>query len=239
MVAAWAEAGLSINRYGCSVRLGDAVWPEVDETNQLLIPLGSTEQHGPHLPFDTDSQIAVAVADAAARRMSDVTVAPVLAYGASGEHADFRGTLSIGTEALQVVLIELVRSASLTYGSITLVNGHGGNHVAVTAAVEQLAHEGHQVSSWSPRVVGGDAHAGLTETSLMLAIAPGSVRRDSFEIGSTEPLVNIMTDLRSGGVAAVSPNGVLGDPTTASTEHGAELLELLVDQLLTHLRRRR
>ena len=118
--------------------LADQTWPEVDGQRVLLVPLGSTEQHGPHLPLDTDTRIAQAIANGAAGQLEAV-VAPALAYGASGEHAGFDGTLSIGTEALRLVLIELVRSAALTFGRIVLVNGHGGNHEATTHAVEQLS----------------------------------------------------------------------------------------------------
>lgn len=213
------------------MELAELVWPEVDGTSHLLIPLGSTEQHGPHLPLETDARIAVAVACGAAEQLG-ATVAPVMAYGASGEHAGFKGTLSIGTEALRTIIVELVRSASLTFPAITLVNGHGGNHEAVTAAVSQLQNEGHNVDAWSPRIPGGDAHAGRTETSLMLAIAPELVRTSAAEAGSTAPLTEIMDDLRSGGVLAVSPNGVLGDPTGASAAEGVELLAALVADLV-------
>ena len=135
----------------------------------LLVPLGSTEQHGPHLPLDTDTRIARAVAHEVARRHERVLVAPALAYGASGEHAGFAGTMSIGAEGLRVVLVELVRSLGPEIERTVLVNGHGGNLDAVRAAVELLRAEGRRVDAWSPRVPEGDAHAGETETSLLLA----------------------------------------------------------------------
>lgn len=219
------------------MRLAEQTWSEVRGESHLLIPLGSTEQHGPHLPLDTDARIAVAVAGGAGEQLG-ATVAPVLPYGASGEHAGFSGTLSIGTEALHTVIVELVRSAALTFSTITLVNGHGGNHAGVATAVAQLQAEGHRVDAWSPRVAGGDAHAGRTETSLMLAIAPELVRRDLAEAGSTAPLVEIMDDLRTGGVAAVSPNGVLGDPSGASATEGTNLLAALVTDLVGHVNAR-
>lgn len=215
------------------MRLAEQTWPEVSGESHLLIPLGSTEQHGPHLPLDTDARIAFAVAGGAGEQLG-ATVAPVLPYGASGEHAGFSGTLSIGTEALHLLIVELVRSASLTFSKITLVNGHGGNHEGVTKAVAQLQAEGHDVTAWSPRVAGGDAHAGRTETSLMLAIAPELVRSDLAEAGSTASLGEIMDELRAGGVAAVSPNGVLGDPAGASATEGQDLLSSLITDLAAH-----
>ena len=210
--------------------LEEQAWPEVDPAQVLLIPLGSTEQHGPHLPLNTDTRIAEAVARGAADAVGAV-VAPALAYGASGEHAGFAGTLSIGTQALQIVLVELVRSASQTFDRIVLVNGHGGNHQAVTAAVEQMRNEGHQVTSWSPSVPGGDAHAGRTETSLMLAIDAGCVDLAAAEPGNTAPLRELLPALRDHGVAAASPNGILGDPTGASAEEGYALLANLIANL--------
>lgn len=211
--------------------LGRQVWSEIQQGSTLLIPLGATEQHGPHLPFDTDARIATTLAERAAAA-TGATVAPVLPYGSSGEHAGFPGTLSIGAEALRHVVIELVRSARLTYGRIVLVNGHGGNHGVVTGAAEQMRSEGHDVVVWWPSVPGGDAHAGRTETSLMLAIAPETVRLERAEAGNVEPLADLMPTLRSDGVDAVSPNGVLGDPTDASAAEGDELLTELTGQLV-------
>ena len=216
------------------MHLGSQVWTDVDAESHLLVPLGSTEQHGPHLPLDTDTRIAVAIANGAAAQTT-ATVAPVLAYGASGEHAGFAGTLSIGTEALQIVLVELVRSASQTFGQVTLVNGHGGNHQGVVAAVSQLVAEGHAVRSWSPSIPGGDAHAGRTETSLMLAIAPETVRLDAAEAGNTAALRDLIGDLRAGGVQAASPNGVLGDPAGASADEGQALLDRLITDLSSQI----
>ena len=214
--------------------VGEQSWPEV-AGGVLLVPLGSTEQHGPHLPLDTDTRIAVAVAELAAAGRTGVAVAPALPYGSSGEHAGFAGTLSIGTEALHHVLIELVRSAMHTFKRVVFVNGHGGNHGGVTSAVDQLVHEGHNVSAWWPRVPGGDAHAGHTETSLLLAIAPEVVRLDLAVAGNTDPVGDLMPAMRVGGVKAVSPNGVLGDPTGASTEAGEHLLAALVADLVASL----
>lgn len=219
--------------------LATMTWPEVEiaasEALTLLVPLGSTEQHGPHLPFDTDSRIASAVAVGAAIGRSALVVAPTLPFGASGEHAAFGGTLSIGTEALQQVLIELVRSTGIAFSRTVFVNGHGGNHAGMSAAIAQLQTEGHDVSAWFPRVPGGDAHAGRTETSLMLAIDATAVRLAAAEPGTTEPLATLMPLLLASGVQAASPNGVLGDPTTASADVGHKLLAHLIADLRNRL----
>jgi mycofactocin system creatininase family protein len=213
--------------------LGGTTWPEVGPAGArlLAVPLGSVEQHGPHLPLDTDTRIAVALTRGLAGGRADVVVAPPLAYGASGEHAGFAGTLSIGTAALTTVLVELVRSAD-HFAGVVLVNGHGGNLEAVRAAVATLTDEGRRAVAWGPSVPGGDAHAGRTETSLMLAVDPPVVRLDRAEPGATRPLAELLPELRRGGTAAVSPNGVLGDPTGASADEGAELFDRLVADLV-------
>lgn len=211
--------------------LADAVWPQVRDA-VLLVPVGSLEQHGPHLPLDTDTRIAVAVACAAATRLAGSVVAPALDYGASGEHEAFPGTVSIGTAALAHVLVELVRSATRTFSRVVVVNGHGGNLDGLTHALHRLRAEGRTVGSWSATVPGGDAHAGRTETSLLLAIAPHVVRQAAVRVGCTQSLDALLPRLRRAGVRAVSANGVLGDPRGASAAEGRMLLEALVDRFV-------
>ena len=216
--------------------LGALTWTDlVDRAPTLLIPLGSLEQHGPHLPLDTDTRIAVAIAEGAAARLDDVVVGPTITVGASGEHAGFPGTLSIGTDALRTMLVELGRSAD-GFGRLVFVNGHGGNRDAITEAVDLLIGEGRPVSVWSPTIPGADAHAGRTETSLLLAIAPEQVRLERAEPGALDPLDRLLPALRSEGVRAVAPNGVLGDPSGASAAEGAAMLEGLVSDLVAQLR---
>ena len=210
--------------------LGEHTWPEVAAARPMLVvPLGSCEQHGPHLPLDTDTRIAVAIARGLAARRARTVVAPALGYGASGEHAAFAGTLSIGSDGLELALVELARSAD-HFAGVVFVNGHGGNNGAIERAVARLRSEGRRALAWSPPPV-GDAHAGRVETSLLLAIAPQLVRMERAERGCLEPLAAILPAMRSGGVVAVSPNGVLGDPTGASPAEGEAFLAAWVDDL--------
>lgn len=216
--------------------LARAVWPAVPPKPLVLVPVGSTEQHGPHLPFDTDSVIARAVAVEAANTLSGpCLVAPPVLYGASGEHAHFPGTVSIGHEALCSVLVELTRSLSLWAGSVVFVNGHGGNVASLATAVPQMREEGHDVAWTGCHVPGGDAHAGRTETSLMLHLAPQDVRLDAAVAGDTRPIASLMPDLVAHGVRAVSPSGVLGDPTGASAEEGRGLMDVMVSRTVRHI----
>jgi creatinine amidohydrolase len=175
--------------------------------------------------------VAEHLAAGLADRRSGVVVAPSLAVTASGEHAGFAGTLSIGTDVMTDVLVELVRSADWSAG-VVLVNGHGGNRDAVERAATVLAGEGREVLPWWPDVPGADAHAGRTETSLVLAIGSHLVRTERVQPGTTAPLAALAPRLRAEGVRAVSPTGVLGDPTGGTESEGHELLDLLNDQLV-------
>jgi len=212
------------------MRLTESTWQDVGDRPLLCIPVGSCEQHGPHLPLDTDALIAEAVAVRAAASRPGVLVGPTLTVTASGEHAGFPGTLSIGTEATAMVIVELVRSADWA-GGVVLVNGHGGNREAIDRAMTTLDRDGRAALPWWPCIPGGDAHAGRTETSLVLALRPDLVRLDRAAPGETAPLAVLTTRLRTIGVRAVAPNGVLGDPHGASADAGRLLLERLAADL--------
>lgn len=220
-------------------RLGEMAWPEVPESGLLLVPTGSCEQHGPHLPMDTDTRIAVALAEALADRVDGVTVSPPVGIGASGEHQSFPGTLSIGTLAFETVVIELCRSAlppagsklPRPFGGVVFVNGHGGNIEAFDRAVSLLTDEGRRVCVWHPRVAGGDSHAGATETSILLHLAPEYVRTELIEAGSTARWREIAGVVMTEGLAAVTANGILGDPTGANASDGKLIFDTLVDDL--------
>lgn len=210
--------------------LAELTWVQVDGAARraLVVPLGSLEQHGPHLPFDTDTRIAEAVASGAAFARDGVFVAPAVAIGASGEHAGFAGTLSIGTPALAELLVELGRDASRDWESILLVNAHGGNRDAVDAALARLRTEGRRCAVFHVTPADGDAHAGRTETALLMHVCPDAVRLHVAEAGELAPVGELIDRLRRDGVRSVSPNGVLGDPRDATAEEGERLLTELV-----------
>lgn len=201
-----------------------------------MIPLGSTEQHGPHLPLDTDTRIATSVTRAVAQRL-DWLVAPAIAYGASGEHQSFPGTISIGTEALATLLIEYGRSATCWAQRLVFVNGHGGNIAALIRAVSLLRSEGRD-AGWCPcSSAAGDAHAGHAETSVLLHVAPADVLTDRLLAGNQAPLAELLPLMRRGGVAAVSETGVLGDPTTATAAEGRRIFTEMVDDCVHRVAR--
>lgn len=207
--------------------LAHATWPQLPVAPTVLVPVGSTEQHGPHLPFDTDSIIATAVSSGVAEALGAI-VAPTITYGASGEHQDFPGTASIGSEALRLLILELVRSISTWAGRIVLVNAHGGNVGTLGSVVPQLIAERHKVAWVTCTAQGGDAHAGRTETSMLLHLSPNIVRVDLAMRGNTAPIGELIGELSRSGVRSVSPTGVLGDPSGATAVEGEAQLELLV-----------
>lgn len=207
-------------------------WAERGAT--LVVPLGSTEQHGAHLPVSTDTDVAVALCNGLAAAREDVLIAPALPYGSSGEHAGFAGTLSIGQAATELVVLELGRSATDTFSHLLFVSAHGGNHAAVSRAVHRLQAESRHVSMFAP-VWHSDAHAGHTETSLQLVLRPDAVRLERAVVGDTRPIAELLPILRSGGVRGVTPTGVLGDPTAADVRAGRSILAGLVDALVAHV----
>jgi creatinine amidohydrolase len=230
--------------------MGDAVgrgldqlaWPQVPPSPTLLLPLGATEQHGPHLPAGTDAFVAEAVASGVAElpvvsERVAVVLAPALRYGASGEHEQFAGTVSIGHEALALLLLELGRSACRWASRVLIVNAHGGNLPTLSRTVTRLRREGREVA-WVPCArPGADPHAGRFETSLMLAIAPWSVRMSMASPGATEPIEVLMSRLAEGGVRSVSASGVLGDPSGATAQEGRAALRAMTDDVAYRLLR--
>lgn len=221
--------------------LGSAVSSQLaGRLSTVLVPVGSTEQHGPHLPLDTDTRIAAAVAREAAAQLAAAAlatgsaqqylVAPAIGYGASGEHQSFPGTISIGTEALTLLLVEYGRSVSCWAQRLVFINGHGGNVAAIASAARRLRSEARD-TGWCPcAVAGADAHAGHAETSILLHISPADVKTDRLCPGNPAPLPDLMPAMRRGGVAAVSATGVLGDPTTATAAAGEGLLVAMADR---------
>ncbi|MPY81066.1 MAG: mycofactocin biosynthesis peptidyl-dipeptidase MftE [Actinophytocola sp.] len=219
------------------MNLGSTRWPDLADRDVVLaVPLGATEQHGPHLPLDTDTTIATELCHRLASAVPGIAVAPPVPYGASGEHAGFPGTLSIGQAAMELLVTELVRSAD-AYAGVIIVNGHGGNIEPVRRAVDRLTTENRKVLLWQPTAPADDSHAGHTETSVMLRLRASDVSIDHAEPGNTEALATLIDRLRTSGIKAVSPNGVLGDPTGASPKAGEENLQRWADDLVTAVAR--
>ena len=150
----------------------------------------------------------------------------------SGEHAGFPGTLSFGNAVVESMIVELVRSADWSSG-VVLVNGHGGNADRGAPRgrdADGRAAQGAGVVAAPPRR--STRTPGTPRRRCMLAIAPELVRRDRAVPGRTEHVTELIDELRAGGMRAVSPNGVLGDPHGATAAHGRSLLTRLTIDLV-------
>ena len=193
-------------------------WTSWQPADTVLIPVGSVEQHGPHLAFTTDTDIAqVVCADAAEQRHVDV--APPLHFSSSGEHQGFRGVLSLGAEVTEAAISELIRSARLTWRHVIIVCGHGGNHRAVMSALRTCESEGASVAAWFTTEPDGDLHAGATETSIVAPWDLDVLERPVDDVPIPPDWLDVwMRD----GLPVLSPTGVLGEPSRATVAQGHE-----------------
>jgi creatinine amidohydrolase/Fe(II)-dependent formamide hydrolase-like protein len=225
----------------------------------VIVPLGATEQHGPHLPLDVDSAIAAAVASAVAGRLStsghDCVVAPVLPFGDSAHHESFAGSVSLRRGVLVALLHDVCKSfLGTSFSWVALITGHAGNCWAMKEVAAEYS-DGRviAVDDWpamraaihdvSRSELGLDAeyvgtHAGHFETSIMLRLRPESVDMNAAECGAIGDPSILGTRLRSEGMSTVSPNGVIGDPTRATAEAGEKYLEALISYNTSTIRTR-
>lgn len=238
-----------------SRRLADLRAPQIagalTDRSTIVLPLGAIEQHGPHLPFNTDWLIAERVAEAAVERVGDeldVWLLPSLAYTKSNEHAWSSGTIWLSHDTLMKVLDDIGRCVATTPArKLVFFNGHGGNSALVGVANREirlahglqtfLAHPGvppDQGGVSAPDELGMGIHGGTDETSLMLHLAPELVDMSLATRNVPEKLASNRY-VRFGGKVGFGwlsndfgPDGHIGDPTTATAEHGALLFEAAV-----------
>jgi creatinine amidohydrolase len=221
------------------------------------VPTGAIEQHGPHLPLDTDTFLCTSVATAAAERAcggGPVLVTPAVSFGSSEHHMAFAGTVTLRTETFRQAVAEICASlARHGFRRLLVVNGHGGNTALLAAAIQQLGFEApvHAVTVdyWTlARDViadvrdsgpGGMGHACEFETSLMLHLRPESVRRDRIvrEIVAPRHSHEQFDLFEKSGLSAhwktheLSHSGVMGAPDLATEEKGRRLFDACVEGL--------
>jgi creatinine amidohydrolase len=220
----------------------------------VVQPLGAVEQHGPHLPFDTDLVVAAEVSDAAVAECGDETdcwLLPPLAYTKSNEHAWSAGTIWLSATTLLSVVDDIGRSVSLLPArKLVFVNGHGGNSALLNVACRELrlkyglmtflAHPGFPVDQGGTAPAGElgmGVHGGTDETSLMLHLRPERVDMAAAVRNVPEWLAGNQ-HVRFGGRVSFGwlsddfgPQGLIGDPTAATAERGKELFEAAVHGL--------
>jgi mycofactocin system creatininase family protein len=236
--------------------LGELTWPEAQrrlrEVDIALLPVGAIEQHGPHLPLDTDAFDADHMARRVAEACSDPKplVLPLIPYGVSYHHDDFPGTISVGNEALSKMVYDVGMSCA-RHGitKLVIVNGHGGNTPTLQFAAQLINRNANIFTAVDTGETSdvdlaelcetpNDVHAGEIETSTSLAVRPDLVRMDR-----AEPFVpdfsNQYLDFSArrsiewyARTLKISPSGVLGDPTVASAEKGRRMWKIMVANLV-------
>ena len=214
-----------------------------------VLPVGATEQHGPHLATGTDWILAEAVALAASRRTGDV-VLPTLAYGCSlGHTATWPGTLSLSPATLTAVVEDVGRWVHASgFRKLLLVNAHATNQPSCGSALLQLRHElpdlrVRLVTAWdlsdeigaAYREDAPDFHANVAETSAMLHVAPNLVRLDR-AVDEPDRTVGLVFQYT---VPQATSSGVVGMPSQSTPERGAALFDAVVDALADLLARAR
>jgi creatinine amidohydrolase/Fe(II)-dependent formamide hydrolase-like protein len=246
---------LSVVAQATSRSIGELTSAEISsrlaETSVLCLPLGAIEQHGPHLPLDTD----VVVAEGLTRRIVarwgedfDLWQLPTVPVGLSREHDWAPGTLSLSVQGFVTLLRDLARDIvrALPARNLAIVNGHGGNR----GILENLLHELHGDFGLNACVihpfglaklknppVTADVHGGQSETSVMLALAPDRVRMERAEPppplpdgGAVQPLVfdrGVTWPWRTDD-PRLAHKGIIGDAHAASAELGAAIIESVV-----------
>jgi creatinine amidohydrolase/Fe(II)-dependent formamide hydrolase-like protein len=236
--------------------LAELTWPEArdrfKEVDLALLPVGSIEQHGPHLPLDTDAFDADYLARQVANACSDPKpiVLPLIPYGVSYHHDDFSGTVSILNDTLQRLVYDIGMNAARNgITKLVIINGHGGNTPALQFAAQMINRDAHiftcvdsgessDADISSIIETPNDVHAGEVETSTSLAIRPDLVQLNKarkFVPRFSSRYLNFTTK-RSvewyARTAKISKDGVLGDPTKATREKGERIWAVMIKNLV-------
>lgn len=220
------------------MELARCTWTEVRDRPPTvgLVPVGSVEQHGPHAPLGTDLIIAESVAKRGAEAVDEAAVCPPIPVGVSAEHRRFDGSLWVSPDAFRAYVREIAESlASHGVAAIILVNGHGGNTDALEEVAAAITRKGRcQVATFTwfdslvdpPHPMG---HGGPLETAALLAIDETLVRQDQLETAADGASDRWGTWVGGTNIAVdtdeFSENGVVGDPSLATTTLGERLLD--------------
>jgi creatinine amidohydrolase len=239
------------------INLFEMTRPEVEQAiaagvDTVVVPLGSTEQHGLHLPLGTDAILGEAIGGRVARALGNALLAPGITIGCSEHHMDFAGSLTLSKETFGAVVGDVCRSlAHHGFGHIALIPTHGGNFTPLAKAVKVIRPElsGINLIAYTdlmgfmneifrvgkarevtPEQAGG--HSGEFETSLMLTVRPDLVAMDVAQPGYVGDQLSIAALVFEKGFRAATENGVLGDPSDASAANGEVYLAALTDLLV-------
>jgi creatinine amidohydrolase/Fe(II)-dependent formamide hydrolase-like protein len=218
-----------------------------------LLPVGAVEQHGPHLPLDTDAFDADYLARRVAEACSDPKplVLPPIAYGVSYHHADFTGTVGISNDTLAKMIYEIGMSVSRNgIRKLVIINGHGGNSPTLNYAAQMINRDARifvcvdtgetsDVDIYKIIETPNDVHAGEIETSTGLAVRPQLVKMDQVKKHIPKFSNKYLDFTSKRGVLwyaytrKISPSGVMGDPTKASAAKGERIWEIMIAHLVS------
>lgn len=240
-----------------NVKLDELTRPEVQSllnsgaVDTVVITIGSTEQHGLHLPLGTDALLADAAGEGLAKGLGKALLAPPIRVGCSDHHMAFSGTISIRVETLAHILSDYVGSlARHGFKNIVIIPTHGGNFRPLASIVGALRAANPQVNivaytdlgsfmkvmyrasgefEVSPEASGG--HAGESETSMILALRPELVQMDRAVPGYVGTTESTPSAVFAQGIDALNADGIIGDPCSATAEKGRVYLQRLVDHL--------
>ena len=228
-------------------------WAEVKEEIQkgrdtVVVPFGSTEQHGRHMPLGTDAVLGDVIGWGLAERLG-AFLAPTVRFGCSEHHLAFTGTISLGEQTFRSIVTDVVASLSVHgFRRLVLLPTHGGNFKPLAGAVAKIEPvKGVRILAFtdleglvnaaveSSKAFGVDAaksgaHSGEWETSLMLALKPELVKMDWAAEGFVGELSEIMSKVFD-GIQNLDQNGVLGDPRPATAEAGKKYLKDIIEFL--------
>jgi creatinine amidohydrolase len=241
-----------------ALHLDRLTWPEIKEEIQngrdtVVVPFGSTEQHGRHLPLGTDAVLGDEIGWGLAERLG-AFLAPTLRLGCSEHHLAFSGTISLGEKTFGRIVTDIVASLSVHgFRRIVLLPTHGGNFKPLAEAMAKIEPAGGVriyaftdlmglvgAAAESSRSLGVDAaksgaHSGEWETSLMLALRPDQVKMDRATVGFMGELSEVTSKVFD-GIQHLDQNGVLGDPRPATPEAGERYLEEIIEFLYRWVR---
>ncbi|MGD9151806.1 MAG: creatininase family protein, partial [Desulfobacterales bacterium] len=236
---------------------GELTWRQararINKMDVALLPVGSVEQHGPHLPLDTDAFDADYLARRVAEACSDPKplVLPLISYGVSYHHADFTGTVSISNDTLARVIYEIGMSVSHNgIRKLVIINGHGGNSPALNYAAQMINRDARifvcvdtgetsDVDIYKIVETPNDVHAGEIETSTGLAARPQLVQMDQAKKQIPKFSSGYLDFTSKRGVSwyaytrKISTSGVMGDPTKASASKGEKIWEIMIAHLVS------
>ncbi|ASA78075.1 creatininase family protein [Thermococcus sp. 5-4] len=230
------------------MRIEELTWAEFEELKKrvdtIILPIGSVEAHGRHLPLGTDVFAPLEIGKRVEERLRglgvEVLIAPPVWYGHTFVLDVYPGTINVASDALKAYVREIMREfAAEGFRRIVLLNGHGGNYSPLVLAAEEVAEEFPEVEIWLINwwidfredilsICSSQGHAGQDETSVMLAIRPELVKMENARGQRRTSRVRV---IRKDIGRELFPDGVNDDPSLATAEKGEAILSVVSEKI--------